>query len=124
MEYAFANSQRSSHSLKEMAQGAEALQNADFQDLFETPSEEEIEQAKADLAELGLSFESDNEVAEDVRFSRAMKHHPLPLLSLLHRIWHASLWASSCNYAVKKSTWHFLLCLVSITCIIEYTLLV
>ena len=51
------------------AHGLSPVQNAEFQDLFQTPSEEEIQQARADLAELGLSFESEADPPNNVRNS-------------------------------------------------------
>ena len=56
------------------AHGLSPVQNAEFQDLFQTPSEEEIQQARADLAELGLSFESEADPPNNVWNSKASPH--------------------------------------------------
>lgn len=67
LEYAFVHARNQKESAGRVAQAGGNMQDADFQDLFHNPTQEEIEKAKADLAELGLSFESDSETSDSVR---------------------------------------------------------
>ena len=70
-EYAFLRSQKK----RKVAAGGSAttqlaeFRDADLQELFEGPTDEEIAQARTDLAELGLTFESDMDSQSSVSFA-------------------------------------------------------